>query len=61
MAYALALSCAVDFPDVGPVILLDTLLYSFVSILVQGSCMYPILTKCDVKRKPNDTLSAQEI
>lgn len=34
MAYALALSCAVDFPTVGPVILIDTLVYSFSTILV---------------------------
>ena len=34
MAYALALSCAVDFPVAGPVILIDTLLYSFVTILI---------------------------
>jgi hypothetical protein len=52
MAYALALSCAVDFPTVGPVILIDTLVYSFSTILVQGSVMNPILGKCDVKQKP---------
>lgn len=52
MAYALALSCAVDFPSVGPVILIDTLLYSFVTILLQGSVLNPILTRCDVKQKP---------
>lgn len=34
MAYALALSCAVDFPGAGPVILIDTLLFSFVTILI---------------------------
>jgi solute carrier family 9 (sodium/hydrogen exchanger), member 8 len=49
MAYALALSCAVDFPIVGPVILIDTLMYSFTTILVQGSVMNPVLAKCDVK------------
>ena len=49
MAYALALSCAGDFPTVGPVILIDTLMYSFTTILVQGSVMNPVLAKCNVK------------
>ena len=52
MAYALALSCATDFPTVGPIILIDTLLYSFTTILIQGSVLNPILSKCDVKMKP---------
>jgi len=52
MAYALALSCAVDFPVAGPVILIDTLLYSFVTILVQGSALNPVLKWADVKQKP---------
>ena len=52
MAYALALSCATDFPEVGPIILIDTLLYAFTTILVQGSSMYSVLVRCDVKQKP---------
>jgi NhaP-type Na+/H+ or K+/H+ antiporter len=52
MAYALALSSAVDFPTVGPVILIDTLCFSLVTILIQGSIMNPVLSKCDVKQKP---------
>ena len=51
MAYALALSCAKDFPTVGPIILIDTLLYSFLTILIQGSVMNPVVLKCNVKQK----------
>jgi NhaP-type Na+/H+ or K+/H+ antiporter len=50
MAYALALKCSIDFP-IGPVILIDTLIYSFLSIVVMGSFIGPIAEKCDVKRK----------
>jgi NhaP-type Na+/H+ or K+/H+ antiporter len=50
MAYALALKCSIDFP-IGPVILIDTLIYSFLSIVVLGSFITPIVDKCDVKRK----------
>jgi len=34
MAYALALSSPKDFPTVGPIILVDTLLYSLLTILI---------------------------
>jgi len=51
MAYALALSCAKDFPTVGPIILIDTLLYSLMTILIQGTVMNPVVAKCDVKEK----------
>lgn len=50
MAYALAMKSSIDFP-MGPVILIDTLIYAFLSIIVVGSIMNPILTAMDVKRK----------
>jgi len=50
MAYALALKSIQDL-DIGPVILLDTLIYSYISILGVGSVLNPVLTKLDVKRK----------
>ena len=50
MAYALALKCATDL-DVGPLILIDTLIYAFITILGVGSILNPILGKLDVKRK----------
>lgn len=59
MAYALALSAVNDFP-IGGVMLIDTLLYSFLSILFQGSIMHPVLTKCDVKQKEENELQDGE-
>lgn len=53
MAYALALKCATELP-IGPVILIDTLLYAFLTILGIGSILNPVLTKLGVKRKPVD-------
>jgi len=50
MAYALALKCSIDFP-IGPVILIDTLIYTFISIVIVASFLNPILDKCEVKRK----------
>jgi sodium/hydrogen exchanger 8 len=50
MAYALALKCSIDFP-IGPVILIDTLIYAFISLVIVGSIITPIVEKCDVKRK----------
>ena len=50
MAYALAMKSSIDFP-VGPIILIDTLIYAFLSIIVVGSIMNPILSVMDVKRK----------
>ena len=50
MAYALALKSTTDL-DIGPVILILTLIYAFVSILGIGSILNPILSKLDVKRK----------
>ena len=53
MAYALALKSATDL-ELGPVILIDTLLYAFITILGVGSILNPILSKLGVKRKVND-------
>jgi len=47
MAYALALKSSFDF-EKGPIMLIATLIISFVSILLIGSSMNPILTKMDV-------------
>lgn len=59
MAYALALSAVNDFP-IGSIMLIDTLLYSFLTILIQGSILNPVLTKCDVKQKPGNELEDGE-
>ncbi len=53
MAYALALKCATDL-EIGPVILIDTLIYAFITILGIGSILNPVLSKLDVKRKEED-------
>ena len=50
MAYALALKSIQDL-DIGPVILLDTLIYSYITILGVASFLNPVLSKLDVKRK----------
>jgi len=50
MAYALALKCTTDL-EIGPVILIDTLIYSFITILGVGTILNPVLTLLDVKRK----------
>ena len=50
MAYALALKSVQDL-EIGPVILIDTLIYAFITILGIGSILNPILSKLDVKRK----------
>lgn len=49
MAYALALKCATDL-SIGPVILIDTLIYSLITILGIGSVLNPLLAKLGVKR-----------
>ena len=43
MAYALALKSSFDF-EKGPIMLIVTLIYAFVSILLVGSLLNPILT-----------------
>ena len=50
-AYALALKCATDLA-IGPVILIDTLLYALFTILGIGSILNPILERLEVKRNP---------
>ena len=51
MAYALALKSSIDFPKMGPIMLITTIIYALISILGVGSAMYSILTKLDVVRK----------
>jgi len=50
MAYALAMKSSFDF-EKGPIMLIVTLIYAFISILLVGSLLYPILTKLDVCNK----------
>ena len=50
MAYALALKSSFDF-EKGGIMLIMTLIYAFMSILLVGSVMNPILVKMDVLRK----------
>ena len=56
MAYALALKCATDL-EIGPVILIDTLIYAFITILGVDSILNPVLSKLEVKRKEEDSTS----
>lgn len=51
MAYALALQASNQL-SVGPVILIMTLVYSLITILGFGTCLYPVLQLMDVKNKP---------
>lgn len=60
MAYALALKCAKDL-EIGPVILIDTLIYAFITILVVGSILNPTLSKLGVKRKDIEEIGGLEI
>ena len=53
MAYALALKCLVDL-KVGPVILIDTLIYALITILGIGSILNPLLSRLGVKRTEED-------
>lgn len=50
MAYALALKSTFDF-EKGPIMLIVTLIYAFISILGVGSFMSPILEKLQVSRR----------
>lgn len=56
MAYALALKSTFDF-EKGPIMLIVTLIYAFVSILGVGSLMNPILNKLDVSNKPSSLIA----
>ena len=53
MAYALALSALNDL-DIGPVILIDTLIYAMITILGIGSILNPLLSYLGVKRREED-------
>jgi len=55
MAYALALKSVTDL-KIGPVILIDTLLYAFLTILGQGTILNPVLECLGVKRTEADRL-----
>lgn len=55
MAYALALKSVTDL-KIGPVILIDTLLYAFLTILGQGTILNPVLERLGVKRTEADRL-----
>jgi NhaP-type Na+/H+ or K+/H+ antiporter len=57
MAYALALKSTFDF-EKGPIMLVVTLIYAFMSILGVGSFMNVILEKMDVSDKTIKTTSA---
>jgi NhaP-type Na+/H+ or K+/H+ antiporter len=52
MAYALAMQSIADYGNSGKIMLAITLIYSLVTILGIGSILNPILTKCEVRRKP---------
>ena len=54
MAYALALKSTQDLA-IGPVILIDTLIYAFITILGVGSVLNPILERLGVKRTQADS------
>jgi NhaP-type Na+/H+ or K+/H+ antiporter len=49
MAYALALSCSIEFVEKGPIILIVTLIYSLFSILGVGTFLGVILRKLNVR------------
>ena len=53
MAYALALQSTNDLA-IGPIILIDTLLYALFTILGIGSILNPVLDKLGVKRTDAD-------
>ena len=59
MAYALALKSTFDF-EKGPIMLIATLIYAFLSILGVGSFMTPILDKIGVTRERDTPSSKQE-
>ena len=60
MAYALALKCATDLA-IGPVILIDTLIYSMLTILGIGSILNPVLEKMGVKQTEEDSNNKTEL
>ena len=60
MAYALALKCSTEL-DLGPVILIDTLIYAFITILGVGSILNPVLSYLGVKRKNDIPIERQNV
>jgi NhaP-type Na+/H+ or K+/H+ antiporter len=54
MAYALAIQAILDYGDKGRIMLFTTIVFTLITILLVGSCLYPILVRCDVIRKPDD-------
>ena len=57
MAYALALKSTFDF-EKGPIMLIVTLIYAFLSIIVVGSLMNPILDRMGVSKQPSSQIQA---
>ena len=57
MAYALALKSTFDF-EKGPIMLIVTLIYAFLSIIVVGSLMNPILDRMGVSKQPSSHIQA---
>ena len=55
MAYALALKSYVEL-EAGGVILIDTLIYSLITILIIGSALNPFLEKMEVKSKKEEVI-----
>jgi NhaP-type Na+/H+ or K+/H+ antiporter len=57
MAYALALKAMLEL-EVGGAILIDTLIYSLITILFIGSALNPILEKMGVKNEETEVIFA---
>lgn len=49
MAYALAMKSVIDFKN-GDVMLIDTLVYSLLTVIVLGPILKPLLEYCGVKQ-----------
>ena len=58
MAYALAIQSIFDYGVKGQIILYTTMVFTLITILGVGSFLQPILTKCDVMRKPTSERSS---
>ena len=54
MAYALALESYNDYPSVGKVMLVITLIYALISVLITGSVLSPILGYVGVEKTEED-------
>lgn len=60
MAYALAIQSIFDYGVKGQIILYTTMVFTLITILGVGSFLQPILTTCDVMRKPTSERSNQK-